>query len=177
MLDLTALIYPCPKGGPRFRNYVIEHGGQRMFPFLHDPNTGTEMYESADIIDHLYEHYGNRPAPWYLKTDASVPLGSMASLVRAGKGSRYVKAKQPDEPLVLYSFEASPYCRIAREALCDLELPYLLHNVGKGSPSREAFRKRSGRMMVPWLHDPNTGREMFESADIRAYLYETYADA
>ena len=46
-----------------------------MFPFLHDPNTGTEMYESADIIDYLYEHYGNRPAPWYLKTDASVPAG------------------------------------------------------------------------------------------------------
>jgi len=29
--------------------------------------------------------------------------------------------------------------------------------------------------MVPWLADPNTGVEMFESADIVSYLNETYA--
>jgi glutathione S-transferase len=31
-------------------------------------------------------------------------------------------------------------------------------------------------MQVPYLRDPNTGAEMFESAEIRRYLYETYAD-
>jgi glutathione S-transferase len=30
-------------------------------------------------------------------------------------------------------------------------------------------------MMVPWLADPNTGIELFESADIVAYLEDTYA--
>ena len=30
-------------------------------------------------------------------------------------------------------------------------------------------------MKVPYLLDPNTGAQMFESADIRRYLYETYA--
>jgi glutathione S-transferase len=29
--------------------------------------------------------------------------------------------------------------------------------------------------MVPWLVDPNTGTEMFESAAIVRYLNETYA--
>jgi glutathione S-transferase len=29
-------------------------------------------------------------------------------------------------------------------------------------------------MMVPYLADPNTGVEMFESADIVAYLDRTY---
>jgi glutathione S-transferase len=29
-------------------------------------------------------------------------------------------------------------------------------------------------MMVPYLADPNTGREMFESADIVTYLERTY---
>jgi glutathione S-transferase len=62
-----------------------------------------------------------------------------------------------------------------REALCELELPYMLHNVAKGSPRREAFVARSGKMMVPYLFDPNTGREMFESADIVKYLSATYA--
>ena len=59
--------------------------------------------------------------------------------------------------------------------LCALEIPYLLHNVAKGSPSRDAFVERSGKMMVPYLVDPNTGKEMFESADIVSYLERTYA--
>jgi glutathione S-transferase len=57
-----------------------------------------------------------------------------------------------------------------------LEIPYLLHNVGKNSPSRPAFEKRSGKMMVPYLVDPNTDTEMFESAEIVAYLERTYAE-
>ena len=62
-----------------------------------------------------------------------------------------------------------------REHLCALEIPYILHNVAKGSPSRDEFVERSGKMMVPYLIDPNTGTEMFESADIVAYLDRTYA--
>ena len=62
-----------------------------------------------------------------------------------------------------------------REALCELELPYLLHNVAKGSAKRDAFVARSGKMMVPYLVDPNTGVSMFESADIVRYLHTTYA--
>ena len=74
----------------------------------------------------------------------------------------------------LWSFEVSPYCRLVRETLCRLELPYLLHNVAKGSPRRPDFIARSGRMMVPYLADPNTGAAMFESSDIIAYLDKTY---
>ena len=62
-----------------------------------------------------------------------------------------------------------------REALTSLEIPYVLHNVAKDSPGREAFVERSGKMMVPYLVDPNTGRAMFESADICRYLEDTYA--
>ncbi len=174
MLDLRATILPCPKGGPTYRPQLLARGGRAQFPYLVDPNTGDELYESSAIITHLYQHYGSRPAPWWLRTDVTVPLGSAASLVRGAQGVRYRPAKAPEQPLVLYSMEASPYCRIAREALCELELPYQLINVGKGSLERAAFRERAGRMMVPWLQDPNTGREMFESADIVRYLRETY---
>ena len=175
MLDLPALVRPCPKGGPTYRPEVVRRGGRAMFPYFVDPNTGDELYESADIIDHLYRNYGNRSAPWWLRGDVTLPLGSMASLVRAARGVRYRAAKAPEQPLTLYSMEASPYCRIAREALCELELPYQLVNVGKGSAQRKAFGERAGRTMVPWLSDPNTGEEMFESADIVAYLRRTYA--
>ena len=101
--------------------------------------------------------------------------GSIASLIRVQRGSRVRPSRAPAQPLELWSFEASPYCRIVREALCELELPYRLHNVAKGSPSRAAFVARSGKMMVPYLADANTGTEMFESAEIVAYLQRTYA--
>ena len=61
-----------------------------------------------------------------------------------------------------------------RERLCELELTYTLHNVARGSAAREAFVERSGKMQVPYLVDPNTGVEMFESAEILTYLDETY---
>lgn len=175
MLDLSVMIRPCPRGGPRYRPEVVERGGRAMFPYLVDPNTGDSLYESADIIEHLYRHYGDRPAPMWLRSNLTLPTGSLASLLRAPRGLRYRPARAPEQPLTLYSMEASPYCRIAREALCELELPYQLINVGKGSHERADFEARSGRMMVPWLVDPNTGREMFESAQIVRYLHETYA--
>ena len=98
-----------------------------------------------------------------------------AGVWRATAGMSYHRARAPEQALELWSFEASPFCRLVREALCRLELPYRLHNVAKGSARREAFVARSGKMMVPYLVDPNTGTAMFESADIVRYLDATYA--
>lgn len=61
--------------------------------------------------------------------------------------------------------------------LTELEIPYLLHNVAKRSPSRRQFVERSGRMMVPYLIDSNTekgAKGLFESRDIIKYLCKTY---
>ena len=38
-----------------------------------------------------------------------------------------------------------------------------------------ALLARAGRVQVPYLVDPNTGAEMFESDAILAYLDRTYA--
>jgi glutathione S-transferase len=177
-LDLQAVIYPCPKNGPRYRPEAIRRGGKAQFPFLVDPNTGKELYESDDIVTYLFDQYGNGAVPMQLRLGPVTDLSSMvASAWRPAAGARYVPAKPPEKPLELYSFEASPFSRIVRERLCALEIPYVLHNVAKGSPSRPAFVKRSGKMMVPYLVDPNTGTEMFESADIVTYLDRTYAKA
>jgi hypothetical protein len=99
---------------------------------------------------------------------------TLASGLRPGFGLRATPSRAPAQPLELWSFESSPFCRLAREALCSLELPYLLHNVAKGSPRREAFVARAGKLMVPFLVDPNTGVEMFESSDIVQYLVARY---
>lgn len=175
VLDLDAAIHPCPKGGPRYRAFVVERGGRAQFPYLVDPNTGKEMYESDDIVRYLYEHYGAGPVPALLTGPAATATAALAGVWRPGRGAFYRPARAPEEPLELYSYEASPFCRLVREVLCALELPYRLRNVARGSPSREAFVARSGRMQVPWLVDPNTDVALFESADIVAYLEQTYA--
>jgi len=177
VLDLDARIFPCPKGGTRFRETVVRRGGKAQFPWLVDPNTGDELYESDAIVRHLFERYGRGAPPFLLQGG---PLwqasAALAALARPLGGSQARPSKAPERPLELWSFEASPFCRIAREALCRLELPYVLHNVAKGSPKRDAFAARSGKMMVPWLVDPNTQVEMFESADIVRYLERTYGE-
>lgn len=175
LLDLEAHIYPCPKGGRRYRPQVVERGGKAQFPYLVDPNTGKEMYESDDIVQYLFERYGAGRASLALSAPVLTNLScQIASLWRPLAGLRATPARAPEEPLELWSFEASPYSRLVREALCELELPYLLHNVARGSARREAFVARSGKMQVPYLADPNTGTELFESADIVAYLRTSY---
>jgi glutathione S-transferase len=172
--DLDAVIYPCPRGS-RYRATVLERGGKAMFPFLVDPGTGAEMYESDDILRYLARTYQKR-VPLGLRLGPLTALTSaLASGVRPSRGRRARPAREAAQPLELWSFEASPYCRLVREALCELTLPYRLHNVGRGSAARASFLEVSGRMMVPYLKDPNTGAALFESAAIVAYLEKTYA--
>src|SRR5262245_62876276 len=176
ILDLDVVVRPCPKGGPHFREEVRRRGGKAQFPYLVDPNTGQEMYESDDIVRYLFTSYGDGSVPWLLALGPLTLAGAgLASAWRLGRGETYRRARAPERSLELWSFEASPFSRLVREELCALELPYLLHNVAKGSTKRDAFVARSGKMMVPYLADPNTGQEMFESADIVRYLRATYA--
>jgi glutathione S-transferase len=173
-LDLEADIRPCPKGGERFRPEVVARGGKAQFPYLVDPNTGKEMYESDAIVKYLFAEYGAGPPPAALLGSWAAISGSLASALRLGQGTNAEPSRAPARPLELWSFEASPFSRIVREKLCTLELPYRIHNLGKGSPSRTAFAERTKKMQVPYLVDPNTGVAMFESADIVAYLERTY---
>ena len=173
-MDLSAMVYPCPPGGERYRPRANELGGKKQFPLLVDPNQSQRLYESEDIIRYLASTYGDGTIPLHLRFGALSTV--RAALTSAPRGRmRAEPSKLPEKPLELWSFEASPYCRIAREALCRLELPYVLHNVAKGSKHRADFVARSGKMRVPYLADPNTGREMFESAEIVSYLRSTYA--
>ena len=191
------MIYPCPKGGDCYRPLVERLGGKQLFPYLMDPNTGVDLYESADIIDYLYREYGGRPAPaaWRLRT-LRTASSFAASLPRGGRGLRSQDSEPAKEPLILYSFEASPFARLVRERLCELQLPFLVRQCGRDQwqdwllpqvraaldmdyqPSqrhRQELVARTGRVAIPYLIDPNTGEEHFESGQILDYLQETYA--
>lgn len=177
VLDLEVDVFPCPKNGPRYREEVKQRGGKAQFPFLVDPNTSVEMYESDAIVQYLFERYGDGSVPYPLALGALTDLSAqLAGLWRPGFGAFWQRGRPPEKPLELWSFEASPFSRIVREKLCTLEIPYRLHNVAKGSPSRDEFVRSSGKMMVPWLVDPNTGESLFESAEIVRYLDERYGE-
>ncbi len=162
---------------PRYRPATLRRGGKAQFPYFVDPNTGVEMYESDEIVAYLFEHYGAGPAPFFLRRGPLNDLSSFAANAwRVGQGVFYRPARAPEQPLELYSYEASPFCRLVRETLSSLEIAYHLRNVAPKSARRTAFVERSGKMLVPYLVDPNTNTAMFESAEIVAYLEKAYAE-
>jgi len=196
-LHLDVEIRPCPRLGKRFRAEAERVGGKQLFPLLHDANTDTTLYESRDIIAYLFRTYGGREVPsMYQRKVGQVVLGGIASGVRFGRGVIARRSKAPAQPLHLWSFESSPYSRLVRERLCELELPYTLHNLGKehwkeagpaarriapnpyvprAGGKRHAFWSAHQRVQVPYLEDPNTGAALFDSQRIVDYLESTYA--
>ena len=69
---------------------------------------------------------------------------------------------------------SAQFCRLVREAFVELDLPYTLASVAKGSPRRAQLAALAGRSTAPYLVDPNRDVSMFESADIVDYLYRHY---
>lgn len=109
--------------------------------------------------------------------------GYVSVLLRIGRGMRVSpaaaaasNAPRPVQPLVLYSYESNQFCRLVREVLTELDLPYQLRSAGKGSPRRDELAETSGgSTQCPYLLDPNRDTAMAESSDIIRYLYRNYA--
>ncbi|TYG84431.1 hypothetical protein ES288_D01G249800v1 [Gossypium darwinii] len=176
VLDIDVLFYPCPKNGPNFRPKVAQMGGKQQFPYMVDPNTGVAMYESDDIIKYLVEKYGDGSVPFMLSLGLLTTLtAGFAMIGRMGRGNSYTPSKLPPKPLEIWSYEGSPFCKIVREVLVELELPHTQRSCARGSPKRQILYEKAGHFQVPYLEDPNTGVQMFESAEIVEYLRATYA--
>ncbi|KEF31019.1 MAG: glutathione S-transferase [Gammaproteobacteria bacterium] len=195
-LHLDVDIRPCPKGGKLYRPEAEAIGGKQMFPLLVDENTGKVLYESADIVEYLFREYGKRPVPKLYQSKPWQPaLSSVGSGVSELRGMHASPGKRPEQALHLWSFEGSPFSRLVREKLCEMEIPYTLHNIGKEhwteigparqrikpgayqpqpGGKRDAFFQQHGRVQVPYLEDPNTGEALFESSRILKYLDATY---
>ncbi len=103
-----------------------------------------------------------------------------ATIIRFGRGvfPRVTAERRhdPDLLLELYDFEACPYCRKVREVLSELDLDYRARPVAQGSARRAELVRRGGKMQAPYLVDPNTATELYESDDIIRYLNATYGE-
>lgn len=207
-LNLDYEVYPCPKNGALYRPKVKEMTGKEQFPFLVDPNTQTTLLESGAIIDYLFRTYGKKgkeaPSAWrnLPKRDIKRTLISAVSMLRGLRADKYNisrinTGKQPQKLLEVYGFDMSPFTRLVRERLTELEIPYITRNVAKERwqdmglavlrakpgtyrPIRAGKRdaimndEMGGKMQLPFLVDPNTQTRMFESKDIMAYINKTY---
>ncbi|MCO5551469.1 hypothetical protein L7F22_004973 [Adiantum nelumboides] len=165
-LDLTAEVYPCPKGSQHHRNFVRETGGKEQFPY-----PGISLYESGDIVKYLFKTYGGGRKPSKGLLESTILTGWVPTLLRAGRGMSRWQAAIPEIPpkkLELFSYENNQFARIVREALCELELPYVLRNVGLGSTG-------SSQVQVPLLVDPNTGVRVENHEQILQYLFKNYS--
>ncbi|CAI0462302.1 unnamed protein product [Linum tenue] len=176
VLDLDVLFYPCPRNGPNFRPKAVELGGKQQFPYMVDPNTGVSMYESDAIIKYLVDKYGDGRVPLMLSLGLLTTLtAGFAMIGRMGRGQSYIPSKLPPKPLELWAYEGSPFCKLVREVLVELELPHIYRSCARGSPKRQILYAKTGHFQAPYLEDPNTGVQMFESAEIIEYLTATYA--
>ncbi len=177
-------------------------GGKTQFPFLIDENTGDQLYESQQIIHHLFKHYGKSgKTPKKYAHFPKIPYVALAgTLLNGARGvwinQKIVERAAPEQLIELWGFEGSPYTRVVRGVLTELELPFKFHNVakerwqdlglaklrlkpGKYIPLPNGKREKTVEIMgrdiqVPYLVDPNTGVKMFESAKIVEYLKKQY---
>jgi glutathione S-transferase len=180
ILSLPVTIRPCPKDGRKYRKEIKDKFGTKAtFPYLIDNNTGASMFESRDIINYLFKVYGNGSVPASLADSPIVPLtaGLGVGLARLGAGGQYRNSNPPSRglPIVLWAYEGSPFCKVVRETLSSLELPHTIYYSPRGSQNRQILFERVGTFQVPFLQDPNTGVELFESEAIVEYLEAVYA--
>jgi glutathione S-transferase len=186
LLDLTVEYRPCP--GARqgtFSEELYQRTGRRTVPYLIDPNTGSELFESSDQIEYLIETYGppvtdfDRKALWPITFKAfSIYTSTLVAALRSMPGSSRQSNARPDnelmEPLELWGYEASPFVRPVREKLGSLCLPHRMVSCSRGSANRDRMIAKTGRFQVPFLVDRNTGIEMYEGAEIVEYLEAVY---
>mmetsp|Transcript_30361 Transcript_30361/g.61816 ORF Transcript_30361/g.61816 Transcript_30361/m.61816 type:complete len:327 (+) Transcript_30361:69-1049(+) len=181
VLDLTVEFRPCPGARAGFSDELFELTGRRTVPYMVDQGTGVDLFESDDIIAHLFDKYGPGAdkVPAGLKGNLAVVTSGLAAVARSMPASRRQADARPDNeqmrPLTLYGYEISPFVKPVREKLCALALPHTMVHCARGSANRAALIKRTGKQFqVPYLVDPNTGVELFESIEIQAYLDAAY---
>ncbi|ADJ14210.1 glutaredoxin family protein [Halalkalicoccus jeotgali] len=82
-----------------------------------------------------------------------------------------------DPPITLYRLQACPFCERVVRALDEHGLAYRSRFVEPMHSERDVVKRISGKRSVPALVDATTGVTMSESANIVAYIENTYGEA
>ena len=196
MLSLIVTMYPMPINGPRYRNKINPNDfintkspsttipNDSTFPYLLDPNTSVKLAGSRRIIDYIFTKYGppGQPVPDMLQQPMNgVNFPRLAaslgvSFIVNNAGGTYIDSNLPNnvQPFVLYAYEGSPFCKVVRETLCSYEIPHTIYYTPRGSVNRQRLYDETKRFQVPYIQDPNTGIDLFESEAIVEYIQKQY---
>ena len=104
-----------------------------------------------------------RPTAWTRTFDVATSL--MTSVGRLGLGHGVGRLGiRPEKPLILYEYEACPFCRKVREALTQLDLSVQIRPCPRGGQRfRPEVVRHGGREQFPYLIDPNAGCLLYTS--------------
>eukprot|EP00557_Chaetoceros_sp_GSL56_P004453 CAMPEP_0176499320 /NCGR_PEP_ID=MMETSP0200_2-20121128/12863_1 /TAXON_ID=947934 /ORGANISM="Chaetoceros sp., Strain GSL56" /LENGTH=401 /DNA_ID=CAMNT_0017897729 /DNA_START=208 /DNA_END=1409 /DNA_ORIENTATION=- len=176
-----------------YEYYIGDASGISVIPSMmvsEEDGVVRNFVGSEDILEYLSSKFGprnpivdsNDDEIKKKVVDALVLLSEpLPSLLRLGRGQDVAgcalseATPRPVKPLILYSYEGNQFCRLVREVLCELDIPYRLVSSGKGSQQRAELAQVSGSTQCPYLVDPNTKLQMAESKAIIEYLYQKYA--
>ena len=167
------------RGAHRFRDELVrDRGGKAQFPYLIDPNTGVRCTSRATIVEHLFAEYGvgvhsDRVAERRARDRGLGPVGRWGAGA-AGSRSRGLPRAEGSHSSSTASRPRLSVVSCARRSAswsCPICCTTSPRAARAGRPSSRA----RARCRCPILVDPNSGIEMFESADIIGYLNETYA--
>ena len=180
MLDLAFECRPCPYGAYRHRTMAAKFQnvplGEEVLPYLHDSRSNVSIVGAKDILDYLYDVYldGSSPSPLVANLGTSDIAVRSRTTGSSSVSHSMMPCRYPAKPLELWAYEASPFCSLVREKLCEMELPYILRPCSRGSPRRTELLRKAKTFQVPFIEDENTGTQLFESAKIIEYLNQTY---
>uniref|UniRef100_A0A6S9X0S1 GST N-terminal domain-containing protein n=1 Tax=Chrysotila carterae TaxID=13221 RepID=A0A6S9X0S1_CHRCT len=181
ILGLEVLVKPCPRetlrtegaysSKSRHKPEVRAAGGKLLFPFLVDHSANVALNESSYIVEHLWKHYGigveqpssDRVLNGGLPALLDIPLLTAPSALRPWPhaGLMMAPSVRPELPLIMHGCEPDPGCRLVRELLCILQIPY-------------HFKPRDLDSPLPHLEDPNTDFKTFGARSAQEYLRDKY---
>jgi len=176
VLDLSIEIKPCPGSTSGFSDQLSTFSlGRREVPCIIDNNPSMyrpTLFGTKEIIPYLFKTYTKSgEIPGNFKNGLSAAKAGSGKKIRANARPDFAKLK----PITLYGWEGAPYFKPVREALNSLGLSHVLVNCANGSKKRSFVTAKSGGpFSVPFIVDPNTGVELFESKEIVRYLEATY---
>jgi glutaredoxin len=136
------------------------------------------LFGSTEIIAYLFNTYGPGESliPNNLRSSPSSPFPKFLS--GQSSGSKLRIDARPDavklKPITIWGWEGAPYVKDVRKTLTELGLAHIFVNCANGSQNRNSLIQKTKLFQVPYIVDPNTGVEMFESKEIVKYLESTY---
>jgi glutaredoxin len=151
-LDLVYELRSAGKESPRRAELAQLTGGSSQCPYLIDPNTGTSMPESADIIRYIYKTYADWTPPnellqWASNTilPLAKPIFSTLAPLQAGSSSedsgKYeqelgdaiaeIDSETQSHPVVVYTYKLSPFSFETTALLDNLDIDYKEISLGQ----------------------------------------------